>query len=89
MIFFTEANTRYGGHIRRTGWHFVFASVKKIMIKVNSTVPLGRLAAGLLDISPHDQHQPVPIKPTLRSRLKEVNSHSRPERTEQLRQTLP
>jgi hypothetical protein len=39
MIFFTEANTRYGGHVRRRGWHFVFASVKKIMIKVNLTVP--------------------------------------------------
>jgi hypothetical protein len=55
----------------------------------SSPTELGRLAAGLLDISPHDQHQPVPIKPTLRSRPKEVNSHSRPERTEQLRQTLP
>jgi hypothetical protein len=37
MIFFAEANTKYGGHVRRPGWHFVFASAKKIMIKVNLT----------------------------------------------------
>jgi hypothetical protein len=39
MIFFAEANTRYSGHVRRTGWHCVFASAKKIMIKVNLTMP--------------------------------------------------